>query len=442
MRLGEQRWLPFFAGLFAVTAGLAGCAGMVAQREPLPSGLAQSRAVVPGLPTVRFWADETPANPTAAFRKIQPTLPRLAANAQRRGGRPIVDILALSGGGGDGAFGAGVLAGWTKRGDRPEFEVVTGVSAGAIIAPLAFLGPDYDDELKEVWTKYQTTDLVQINGLQGVLGGDALVDTSKLAELIAQYLSPAVMAEIAREYERGRILMVLTTNLDAQRPVVWNLGELARSRHPDAHRLFHKIILASAAIPGALSPVNIPVVVDGKTYDELHVDGGTTREVFISPIEVPLKALDQLYDRPPIRRIWLIKNMREQPIYQPVTQQTLPIAGRAISTLIHNQSAGEIYRIYRRALDAGAEFRMIAIPADFKYTSTQVFDPAYQEKLFAFGETLGRAGNRWLRRPPELIPNRPRIITSELIPVEPRESEPSTPTFSIDGSIVEPPRAE
>lgn len=122
MRLGEQRWLPFFAGLFAVAAGLAGCAGMVAQREPLPSGLAQSRAVVPGLSTGRFWADETPANPTAAFRKIQPTLPRLAANAQRRGGRPVVDILALSGGGGDGAFGAGVLAGWTKRGDRPEFE--------------------------------------------------------------------------------------------------------------------------------------------------------------------------------------------------------------------------------------------------------------------------------------------------------------------------------
>jgi hypothetical protein len=261
-------------------------------------------------------------------------------------------------------------------------------------------------------------------------------------ELIAQYLSPAVTAEIAREYERGRILMVLTTNLDAQRPVVWNLGELARSRHPDAHNLFHKIILASAAIPGALSPVNIPVVVDGKTYDELHVDGGATREVFISPIEVPLKALDQLYDRPPIRRIWLIKNMREQPIYQPVTQQTLPIAGRAISTLIHNQSAGEIYRIYRRALDAGAECRMLAIPTDFNYTSTQVFDPAYQEKLLAFGETLGRAGNRWLRRPPELIPNRPRIITSELIPVEPRESEPSTPSFSIHGSIVEPPRAE
>jgi predicted acylesterase/phospholipase RssA len=97
--------------------------------------------------------------------------------------------------------------------------------------------------------------------------------------------------------------MVLTTNLDAQRPVVWNLGELARSRHPDAERLFHKIILASAAIPGALSPVNISVVVDGEVYDELHVDGGTTREIFISPIQVPLKALDQLYDRSPIRRI-------------------------------------------------------------------------------------------------------------------------------------------
>jgi hypothetical protein len=128
----------------------SGCAAMLPQRQPLPNGMAQSGAVVPGLPTVRFWADEMPANPAAPFRKIQPTLPRLGANAERRGGRPIGDILALSGGGGDGVFGAGVLAGWTKRGDRPEFEVVTCVSAGAIIAPLAFLGPDHDDEPKEV----------------------------------------------------------------------------------------------------------------------------------------------------------------------------------------------------------------------------------------------------------------------------------------------------
>ncbi len=414
---------------------LAGCAGMVAQRKAPPTGAEQARASIPGLPTVRFWADETPANPSAAFRKIQPTLPRLAAHAKRSGGRPIVNILALSGGGGDGAFGAGVLSGWTKRGDRPEFEVVTGVSAGAIIAPLAFLGPKYDEQLRDVWTKYETTDLVQINGLQGIIGGDALVDTSKLAELIASYLSRDVLDEIAREYERGRILMVLTTNLDAQRPVVWNLGELARSRHPDAAGLFHKIILASAAIPGALSPVNIPVVIDGKVYDELHVDGGTTREIFISPIQVPMKALDELYDRPPIRRIWLIKNMREQPVYQPVTQQTLPIAGRAISTLIFNQSAGEIYRIYRLARDAGAEFRMLAIPAGFKYTSSQVFDPAYQEKLFEFGEELGRAGNGWLRQPPELLPNRPRVIASKLIEVAPRARPPSNPQFSADGGL-------
>ncbi len=160
-------------GLVVAGAMLAsGCAAMLPQRQPPPSGQAQARAVVPGMPTVRFWADETPRDPAAAFRKIQPTLPRLAAHAKRWQGRPIVDILALSGGGGDGAFGAGVLAGWTKRGDRPEFEVVTGVSAGAIIAPLAFLGPKYDDELREVWTKYETTDLVQINGLQGILGGD------------------------------------------------------------------------------------------------------------------------------------------------------------------------------------------------------------------------------------------------------------------------------
>jgi len=253
--------------------------------------------------------------------------------------------------------------------------------------------------------------------------------------LIATYLNRRVLDEIAREYERGRVLMVLTTNLDAQRPVVWNLGELARSHHPEAERLLHQVILASAAIPGAFSPVNIPVAVDGKIYDELHVDGGTTREMFISPMQVPLKKLDWLYGRPPIRRIWLIKNMREQPIYQPVEQQTLSIAGRAISTLIHNQSAGEIYRIYRRAMDAGAQFQMLAIPADFKYTSTQVFDPAYQEKLFDFGEAIGRAGNRWLDRPPELLPNRPRSVAAELVPVTPRASAPASPQFSVEGNI-------
>jgi hypothetical protein len=340
--------------------------------------------------------------------------------------------LALSGGGGDGAFGAGVLAGWSEQGNRPDFEVVTGVSAGAIIAPFAFLGPRYDAVLREIWTKFGTKDIGKQRGLAGIVGGDALIETSGLATLIAQYLDDAMIDEIGREYAKGRVLMVLTTNLDAQRPVVWNLGALALKRNASTRRLFHKIILASAAIPAVFSPVKISVEVDGKQYDELHVDGGTTQEIFISPARVPLKSLDGLYDKPPIRRIYLIKNGRGKPVFQAVEQKTLAIAGRAISTLILNQSSGEVYQIYRRALDAKAKFNFIAIPADFPFIPSEVFDPVYQTKLFEYGAELGRTGRGWLDMPPELIAGEPQAAAVKLRTIEPPKSTVSSPGFSVD----------
>ena len=421
------------AMLAAVAAfGLAACATGFAARNPLPDGATQARAYVDGLPGVRFWADESPVDTVAAFKSAMPDLPRLATAATRSDGRPVVDILALSGGGGDGAFGAGVLTGWTKRGDRPQFEIVTGVSAGAIIAPFAFLGPKYDETLKEIWTQYGSQDIGTVQGLQGILGGDAVIETSGLARLIAKYLDDQLLAEIAREYERGRVLMVLTTNLDAQRPVVWNLGALARSRHPDARSLFHKIILASAAIPGAFSPVRIQVHADGKFYDELHVDGGTTKEIFISPAEVPLRRFDGLYSRPPIRRIYLIKNGRAQPVYAAVVQKTLPIAGRAISTMILNQSADEVYRIYRRADDAGADFNFAAIGPDFPYVAAEIFDTAYQSKLFEYGAEQVRQPGFWLKQPPDTLPRPP--ISVELRTVKKPTNTTASPNFSADGS--------
>lgn len=389
-----------------VLAGVGGCASSAMRNGIEQPGLARS-AVVAGLPGVRFWGDEVPKDIMAEVRRRLPNMPRLAQGARHAStGRPIVEILALSGGGGDGAFGAGVLKGWTASGQRPEFEVVTGVSAGAIIAPFAYLGPRYDDELEEIWTQYRTSQIATASILPGLLGGTALTDNTPMRELIARYVTPRLLREIAREYGRGRMLLVGTTNLDAQRQVVWNMGEIAASGGPHALALFRNVILASAAIPGAFPPVEIAVRADGRSYTEMHVDGGTTRELFVSPVNVPLATFDRFYRTKPIRKLYIIKNGKVTPEQEVVAPSTVTIAARAITTLIKNQSLGDTYRIYRAAQDDGADFNFLAVPPDFDGKANEFFDPAYQRALFDKGFELGRRRSSWQKSPPDLAPHR------------------------------------
>jgi predicted acylesterase/phospholipase RssA len=389
--------------LMLLTAfALTGCAATI-PRNGITSAKVAEAAEIPGMPGVRFWGDEVPTDPIAEIRRRTKHMPPIASHAKTMNGRKIIDTLALSGGGSDGAFGAGVLAGWTKRGDRPEFQVVTGVSAGAIIAPFAYLGPSEDKKLHAIWTQYKQDQVVTPEILSGLFGGPALASTAPLQNLIAHYVDRRFLDRIAAQYKRGRVLLVLTTNLDAQRPVVWNMGEIALNRSEQATELFRKVILASAAIPAAFPPVKIEVEADGRMYDELHVDGGTTREVFVSPVEAPLKAFDVLYDRPPIRRYFIIKNGKATPDQEVVTPTTLQIAGRSISTLIKSQNMGEVYHIYRVALDGGADFNFLAVPPSFNYKTKEIYDPKYQAALYAEGVKVGRK-DIWMKHPPGQAP--------------------------------------
>ncbi len=375
----------------------AGCASTF-ERMPVPSAQAEAHARLPKMTNVRMWADETPTNLKAMFQDRLSHQKPLGASAEVVKGRLQIEILALSGGGPDGAFGAGVLAGWTARGDRPEFEHVTGVSAGAIIAPFAFLGPEYDATLREIWTSYNTEQLATPNILGGLLGGAALADTSPMKALIAKYVDREFLKRIAAEYNRGRMLTVGTTNLDAKRPVVWNMGEIAIHDTPEAVQLFRDVILASAAIPGLFPPVRIEVIVDGKRYDELHVDGGVTRQIYVTPVNLPLRAFDALYAKPPQRRIFLIQNGKMQPDYGAVKPATLEIAKESISTLLLYQHKGDNYRIYRQARDAGAEFNTISVPETFNVAAKEKFDIAYQRALYEEGYRLGQSG-AWRKAP-------------------------------------------
>jgi predicted acylesterase/phospholipase RssA len=310
------------------------------------------------------------------------------------------NMLALSGGGSDGAFGAGLLVGWTQRGTRPTFRVVTGISIGSIIAPFAYLGPDYDDELREIFTTLSTDQVAKKNVLAGLLGGSALADVTGMEQLIARYATAEVLAAIAEESRRGRILLIGTTNLDAQRPVIWSISQIALSDYPDKVALFQKIIQASAAIPGAFPPVSIEVEAEGASYTELHVDGGVANQVFAYPPQFSREHIDEVIGHTPRRRLFIIRNGKVTPEYSVTRDELLPIAGRSISTLIKTQGVGDLYRLYTQAERDKLDFNLAFIPPEFTQVSQEAFDNAYMRALFDLGYELGRSGDPWHKKPP------------------------------------------
>lgn len=398
-----------FPAVGLLLASLVSGCGTLEPRIVPSNALAASQAIVPGIPHARIWGDEAPPHLVAAIDKHMPSVKRLAAAARVVDGRPHVHILALSGGGPNGAFGAGLLKGWAEHGSRPQFDLVTGVSAGAIIAPFAFLGAGYDDRLEQIWTQYETSELIVAQILPGILGGPALADTTPLAKLIEKYVDRSFLRAVAGEHARGRMLLIGTTNLDAQRPVYWNMGEIAASRHPRKLELFRKIILASAAIPGAFPPVAIEAETEGRLVEEMHVDGGTTRDVFVAPAQLNLSALDRLYKTPPKRHIYIIMNGKTTPEFEPVKPTAVAIGARAISTLIKSHDRGDLYRIHQQAKESGAVFNLTSIPPDFAGKATQAFDPVYQRALYEVGRAQGRKGGSWrdhLLEPSQIIGRR------------------------------------
>jgi len=319
------------------------------------------------------------------------------------GPMPPAAYLAISGGGDNGAFGAGLLGGWTKAGTRPTFKLVTGISTGALIAPFAFLGSEYDAQLKAMYTAVSMKDIAASRWVLSVLYGDAMADTTPLWNLLKKSITQQMLDAIAAEHEKGRILLVGTTNLDARRAVVWNITKIAATRRPGALELVQKILLASAAIPGTFPPVMIDVEAGGKSYDEMHVDGGTAAQVFVYPVGMRLGDLAEEHGAMRERTLYVIRNARLDPEWAEVDRRTLPIALRAISCLIQYQGIGDLYRIYSVTQRDGVAFNLAYIPATFRTPHTADFDPAYMGQLFDFGFAMAEKGVDWAKEPPILV---------------------------------------
>lgn len=369
---------------------LAGC-GNIDRLDPPPLAATQALPIV-GIDNARFWPD---ADTTPLLRQIASLRERQAAAVGPRAAAPARNFLALSGGGDNGAFGAGLVVGWTAAGTRPVFDVVTGISAGALIAPFAFLGPDYDPQLREVFTEVAPGDVIRIrNLLRAALFGEALADISPLYRLIERHVNPAMLAAIATEYGRGRMLLIGTTNLDLGRPVLWNIGAIAASGQPGALDLFRRILLASASIPGAFPPVLVDVDLAGRAYQEMHVDGGASLQMFLYPPTLDLSERRRGMRPAAPRTAWVVRNGRLDTEWSSTNRSILGITARSASTLLHFSAVNDITRIFLTTQRDGVAFRLAYIGPEFDAPRSEPFETAYMNALFDYGYRQGLEG-RW-----------------------------------------------
>lgn len=356
-------------------------------------------AQVYGYEDIRFFADA----PLDEFRseRFAGSLPVTIGTNNR------LQMLALSGGGSAGAFGAGILVGWTENGNRPVFDLVTGVSAGALIAPFAFLGSSEDAKLRELFTSGIAEELFKpFSPLKGLLG-ESILDGRPLSKLVAQYVDRDFLRRIAQAHQSGRRLWVVTSNLDSQRSVVWNMGAIAASRNPDAIALFRQVLVASASIPAAFPAVRISAMSNGKRFEELHSDGGVTRQIFVVPDALLAANTSATGSGSEPRDVYLIINNEYDPQFEVVKSRSVSVAARAYSTLIKTTTQSTINASYAFSQRNGINFNMTYIDRYIPYKASDPFNTKYMQQLFRLGES------RWNHKVWDKSPPLGRTLVAE-----------------------------
>jgi hypothetical protein len=302
-------------------------------------------------------------------------------------------MLLLSGGGAEGAYGAGFLNGWTNAGTRPEFDVVTGTSVGALIAPFAFLGSTYDPELKGIFTDGLTDDLLRLDGLNTIIGA-GIFKIEPLVALVRAYASDQLLDAIALEHRKGRRLFVVTTNVDAQRAVIWNMGAIAASNSENRSELFRSVLVASASAPGMFAPALIEVQAQGRRIREMHVDGGIMANVLALPEKMLLAAVrPQSRSKP---KLFVIVNGKLAPDFSLVGNFTVPVVMRSFWTAVKANTRNILIATYDFCRRNLWEFRLTAIEPSYEIETTAVnFDGRYIGRLYAYGYARATSAAPW-----------------------------------------------
>jgi len=389
--------------LLLIVLGLTSCASKT--RNALPEQYS-GKAKIAGMPQIKDFAgahtDYYQEDFEESVRQHISSMPE-GYNIEE----DTMNILAISGGGANGAFGVGLLNGWDASGTTPTFSLVTGISTGALIAPFAFLGGEYDTEIGRLFTSVDSDDIFKRKSFFGILSSligssDALADSEPLADLLTEHLDEKMLGEIAKAHSEGRRLLIATTNLDARKLTIWNMGAIASSGHPKALELFRSIILASCSMPVAFPAVYFDVEAGGQTYDEMHVDGGVVTEVFFygNILNIDEAAKNLGIKRQGNDRIFIIRNNQIGARYEEVELDVLSIAGRALSSLTSTQGVGDLYRIYAVTQREGIEFNLASVPHDFKPNPKEAFDPVEMKRLYDLGYDMALNGYPWEKLPP------------------------------------------
>jgi hypothetical protein len=353
------------------------------KRLSAPPAEAHVEAV--GFPGVRLTVDQADQALNAVADRLTPTRSLL--------GKDDFNILALSGGASGGAFGAGVLVGLTKAGTRPDFAIVTGVSTGALIAPLAFVGAQWDERLMDAYVGGHAAELLSLKGFAGGIGGPSLFKGEGLGALVEPFIDEVLVNAVAREHARGRRLLIATTNLDSQKATIWDMGAIAQHGGEKALRLFRDVLIASATVPGLFPPKLFDVEAGGQQYQEMHVDGGVAAPLFLMP--EALLHWRNLGNRLRRGRVYVIVNT----VLEPSPRSTMPgvasIMGRSFETMLRFS--------YRQALSLASGFcarhnlplSVASIPSSFDGLNMLKFDTVTMRKIFDEAVELAMADKVW-----------------------------------------------
>ncbi|MDD5237438.1 MAG: patatin-like phospholipase family protein [Candidatus Omnitrophica bacterium] len=405
MSVIRTKWMSGFLIIIFLMSVLSmqGCASM-RPRNAVPIDFS-GKVTITGMPDIRSDIDDP--DPIVMQKSLIDSFKEEGKNDYPTNvlGIKIYPVLAVSAGGPNGAYGAGFLKGWSKEGSRPLFKIITGVSSGAIIAICAFLGKDYDDQLEKFFTTMSTKDIMKQNNLFSILFGSSFMSPAPLVKKISAIVDEKLIARVAEEHRRGRRLFIGTVNLDAQEFVVWDMGALACKGGPDSVKMFRKILLASSAMPMMFPPIYFEVSsATGELYDEMHVDGGSMREVFyIDRLTKNMEGAAKVSGIDPSKyrpQIYILCTGYMLPIRQQVKNNLVGIGLRSLETLQAAAFNGDIYRLFAFAQKRGLDFNLAYIPVDFKPHSKEFFDTKEMQRLFKRGYDDAINGYKWHKTPP------------------------------------------